>query len=576
MGGLIIASVAALIINLIFALPEMISRLRARRSSSPNSAQALGAQPSQFEPSSQQSGLSLALLPLTFLMTLLCVNVVSFGDNTLGGPNQIALLASAGVAALVALLVGKAAEELWEGIKRSVSDTLEAILILLVIGALAGTWMLSGVVPTMIDLGLRLMSPSYFLIATCALCALVSLASGSSWSTIATVGVALIGVGGALGFSPGVCAGAIISGAYFGDKMSPLSDTTNLAPAMAGGSLIPHIRAMVWTTAPAFIGALLIFGVMGLGASAEADSVKISAIQEGLRATFWIHPILLIVPLAVGVLIALRAPTLLTLTVGVLFGGVMAVIAQPDLIMKLAGEGGGLSSFKIVVASMSDQLALTDEESLIQALSAHDSLKSLSGVEHQALAKMICKLITAKGMAGMLGTVWLILCALAFGGVMERSGFLQQMSDALLRRVQSRAGLVTATAATSGFLNVTASDQYLAIVVPGRMYRERFAESGLAPEALSRTLEDAGTVTSVLVPWNTCGATQASVLGVATMAYLPYCFFNWLSPVITVLFAHLGWRQPLLSAIEDAQVEARHVDDNSEAEVERLGEDLAR
>jgi NhaC family Na+:H+ antiporter len=552
MSGLIIASVAALTLNLLVAAPA-IFRLRGA-SVDPEGASS--------EP--REASLSLAVLPLTLLMALLCVNVVSFGDETLSGPNQIALLISAGVAALIARGLGQDAEALWGGVKRSISDTLEAILILLVIGALAGTWMLSGVVPTMIDLGLQLMSPSYFLIATCALCALVSLASGSSWSTIATVGVALIGVGSALGFSPGLCAGAIISGAYFGDKMSPLSDTTNLAPAMAGGSLIPHIRAMLWTTAPAFAGALIIFGVMGLGTSAQVDSAKVTALQEGLRATLWIHPILLLVPVSVAALIALRAPTLVTLTAGVLLGGLAAALAQPDLLSKLAGESGALGMFKVITSSMSMSLGLTNEAELSQALASSEAFQSLSVDDRAALIKMLYgKLLTGKGMAGMLGTVWLIICALTFGGVMERSGFLAQISRALLSRVQRRAGLVTATATTSVFLNVTASDQYLAIVVPGRMYQQRFADAGLAPEALSRTLEDAGTVTSVLVPWNTCGATQASVLGVATVAYLPYCFFNWLSPIITILFAQLGWRQPLLAsaqvALSDQGDETREV-----------------
>ena len=470
----------------------------------------------------REISLIITALPLTTLMCLLCVNVAIFGDGTLGGPNQLALLLSAGVATLLARAHGVSGEALLSGVKRSVSDTLEALFILLLIGALAGTWMLSGVVPAMIDYGLVIMSPSYFLIATCALCALVSLASGSSWSTIATVGVALMSVGQALGFSPGLCAGAIISGAYFGDKLSPLSDTTNLAPAMAGGSLIPHIRAMLWTTTPAFIGALIIFGALGLGANQAVDTAKITSIQSGLREHVWIHPILFIVPVSVGGLIAKRAPTLATLAFGTIFGGVVAVFAQPALIEQLAGQGGLIGGFKAVMMAMSSKIQLPASDPTVSDL------------------------LSAKGMQGMLGTVWLILCALAFGGVMERSGFLEVISRALLRKVTTDRGLVGATTATSVFLNVTASDQYLAIVVPGRMYRQSYEERGLAPEALSRTLEDAGTVTSVLIPWNTCGAAQASVLGVATLAYAPFCFFNILSPLMTILFAVMGWRQPRL------------------------------
>lgn len=480
----------------------------------------------------QPCPLSVATLPLTVLMALLCINVALFGDGTLGGPNQLALLLSAGVAALLARSRGIEGSELWGGVKRSVSDTLEALMILLLIGALAGTWMLSGVVPAMIDYGLIIMSPSYFLVATCTLCALVSLASGSSWSTVATVGVALMSVGQALGFSPGLCAGAIISGAYFGDKLSPLSDTTNLAPAMAGGALIPHIKSMLWTTTPAFVGALLIFGIMGLGASDTVDTAKIESIHSGLRANVWIHPVLFVVPISVGIMIARRSSTLATLAFGALFGGFVAIFAQPTLIEHLAGQGGFIGGFKAVMMAMSSKIQLPASDPTVSDL------------------------LTAKGMEGMLGTVWLILCALAFGGVMERSRFLEVISAALLRRVNSDGGLVGATTATSVFLNVTASDQYLAIVVPGRMYRERFKERGLAPEALSRTLEDAGTVTSVLVPWNTCGAAQASVLGVATWAYAPFCFFNILSPLMTLLFAMMGWKQARLSFKETAEAKS--------------------
>lgn len=472
--------------------------------------------------SPERSPLSLAVLPITLLMALLCINVVCFGDATLEGPNQLALLGSAGLATLLARKVGYHADTLWGGVRQAIGDTLEAIFILLLIGALAGTWMLSGVVPAMINYGLMIMSPAYFLFASCALCALVSLASGSSWSTIATVGVALLGIGQALGFSPGLSAGAIISGAYFGDKMSPLSDTTNLAPAMAGGSLIPHIRAMFWTTGPTMAITLVIFALLGLGASGEVDSARVEALQQGLQAHVWIHPILFVVPALVGFLIYKRIPTLLTLVLGTLLGGVIAVVAQPALIEHVGGSAGMAGSFKAVVLSMSGKITLPADDPIIQ------------------------KLLSSKGMFGMLTTVWLTLCALAFGGVMESSGFLNQITNTLLRRVQSNKGLVTATASTSVFLNVTASDQYLAIVVPGRMYRPRFEENGLAPEALSRTLEDAGTVTSVLVPWNTCGATQSAVLGVATLTYLPFCFFNLLSPLMTVLFAWMGWRQPLL------------------------------
>ena len=502
---LITLSVLAFIGNSIIGLPQLLRPV---------------------DQSTYRVSLSIAAWPLSFLMMLLCVNVVVFGDDTLGGPNQLALLAAAGLGALIAQRCGQSGQDLWEGIKKSLGDTLEAIFILLLIGSLAGTWMLSGVVPAMIDYGLLILSPSYFLVATCLLCALVSLASGSSWSTVATVGIALLGVGQALGFSPGLCAGAIISGAYFGDKMSPLSDTTNLAPAMVGGSLIPHIRAMLWTTTPAFLIALIIFTVLGLGGSGTVDAERITLLRQGLREHIWIHPVLFVVPLLVAVLIAKRVSTLTTLTVGILSAGLLASFVQPQLVTHVGGESGITGAFKAVVKSMSGEMSLPASD------------------------PMLHKLLTSKGMYGMLNTIWLIICALAFGGIMERSGFLKVISASLLKKVQHDRGLVTAAASTSIFLNVTASDQYLAIVVPGKMYRERFEQNGLAPEALSRTLEDAGTVTSVLIPWNTCGATQSAVLGVATMTYLPFCFFNLLSPLMTFIFAFLGWRQPRISSTQ--------------------------
>jgi Na+:H+ antiporter, NhaC family len=467
--------------------------------------------------------LATAALPLSFLMLLLCWNVHFYGNNTLGGANQVALLLSALLAGVLGRRLGVAVSDQVEGVKRAIGDTVEAILILLLIGSLAGTWMLSGVVPAMIDYGLSLMAPSYFLVASCLLCAFVSLASGSSWSTVATVGVALMGVGQALGFEPALCAGAIISGAYFGDKLSPLSDTTNLAPAMAGGSLIPHIKAMLWTTVPSMTLCVLIFILFGLNAKSGVDLERIESIQAGLRSVVWIHPVLFLVPISVIVLIIRRVPTLPTLAFGALIGGVMALWAQPELIAQVGGATGFKGGFIAVMNALTTKTSISSPDPTVSAL------------------------LTAKGMEGMMGTIWLVLCALTFGGVMEKCGFLRLISQEILKKVRSDRGLVGATVGSCLFLNVTASDQYLAIVVPGRMYREVYTARGLAPEALSRTLEDAGTVTSVLIPWNTCGAMQASVLGVATFAYAPYCFFNWISPLMTLLFAYLSFRQPKMN-----------------------------
>lgn len=461
-----------------------------------------------------------ATLPLSALMCFLCLNVACFGDATLGGPNQLALLAAAGVAMALGAREGVRVEESLSGVRRAVSDTLEPLLILLLIGALSGTWLLSGVVPAMIDYGLALLAPSYFLVAACALCALVSLASGSSWSTVATVGVALMGVGQTLGFSPALCAGAIISGAYFGDKMSPLSDTTNLAPAMAGGELFAHIRAMTHTTLPTFTLTLLAFIALGLGGSGEVDLSRVVEVRAALRAAVWVHPSLFVVPALVAWMIYRRLPTLPTLAAGALFGGVVALWAQPELVARVGGGEGVRAGFMGVMSALSHKIELGSAD------------------------PMVAELLKSKGMEGMLGTVWLILCALVFGGVMERVGALERISAALLSLARTDRDLVLTTGATSLFLNATASDQYLAIVVPGRMYSEVYRARGLAPEALSRTLEDCATVTSVLIPWNTCGAMQASVLGVATLAYAPFCVFCWLSPLMTALFAVMGWRQP--------------------------------
>jgi NhaC family Na+:H+ antiporter len=461
-----------------------------------------------------------ATLPLSALMCFLCLNVACFGDSALSGPNQIALLTAAALAIALGAREGVSVQEALGGVRRAVSDTLEPLLILLLIGALSGTWLLSGVVPALIDYGLALLAPSYFLVAACALCSLVSLASGSSWSTVATVGVALMGVGQTLGLSPALCAGAIISGAYFGDKMSPISDTTNLAPAMAGGELFAHIRAMIHTTLPTFTLTLLAFIALGLNASSAVDLSRISEVRAALRAAVWIHPSLFIVPALVAWMISRRLPTLPTLAAGAVFGGIVALWAQPELVARVGGGEGGRAAFTGVMRALSHKVELGSSD------------------------PMVAELLTSKGMEGMLGTVWLILCALVFGGVMERVGALERISGALMRLARTDRDLVLTTGATSIFLNATASDQYLAIVVPGRMYRDVYRARGLAPEALSRTLEDCATVTSVLVPWNTCGAMQASVLGVATLAYAPFCVFCWLSPLMTALFAVMGWRQP--------------------------------
>ncbi|MBS9522942.1 Na+/H+ antiporter NhaC [Litoribacter alkaliphilus] len=468
----------------------------------------------------KQPSLLEALFPIAFLIVLLVINIGIFGTDGLSGSNQMVLVISSAVAALVAVFRLKIQwETLQDGIVKSISAAMSSILILLLIGSLAGTWMLSGIVPAMIYYGLQILNPTIFLIAACIVSAIVSIATGSSWTTVATVGVALLGIGRALGFEEGLIAGAIISGAYFGDKMSPLSDTTNLAPAMAGTDLFTHIRHMAKTTVPSIIIALIIFGVIGWMSSAEGSVKQVKQISEVILERFQISGWLFIVPGVVLLMILKKVPAVPALLTGALLGGVFAIIFQPDIIVALAEEpdkGFAYQAFKSVMMALYGEISVVTSNEVVNEL-----------------------LITG-GMAGMLNTIWLIICAMIFGGIMEESGMLKVIAEAVIRKVHSLGSLIASTAGTCMFFNVTTSDQYLAILVPGRMYADIYKKRGLKGENLSRTLEDCATVTSVLVPWNTCGATQASVLGVATLTYLPYCFFNIISPFMTILFGYLN------------------------------------
>ncbi|EAZ79105.1 Na+/H+ antiporter NhaC [Algoriphagus machipongonensis] len=459
-----------------------------------------------------------ALIPLIFLIVLLVLNIRVFGTDGLSGSNQIVLILSATVAALVAIFrLGFNWETLQDGIVKSISSAMSSILILFLIGALAGTWMLSGVVPAMIYYGLQVLNPTIFLVAACFVSAVVSVATGSSWTTVATVGVALLGIGKALGFDEGIIAGSIISGAYFGDKMSPLSDTTNLAPAMAGTDLFTHIRHMAKTTVPSIIIALLMFIVIGFNYETNGSVNDVKAISEVILEKFNVSGWLFLVPIIVLTMIIKQVPAIPALLAGALLGGVFALIFQPEIISTIAAEDASYAyqSFKAVMMSMYGEISIVTSNDVVNEL-----------------------LITG-GMAGMLNTIWLIVCAMVFGGIMEESGMLRVLAEAIIRKVHRVGSLIASTAATCMFFNITTSDQYLAILVPGRMYADVYRKRGLKPENLSRTLEDSATVTSVLVPWNTCGATQASVLGVATLTYAPYCFFNIISPIMTILFGYL-------------------------------------
>ena len=461
-----------------------------------------------------------ALLPIIFLIALLSFNVYLYGDDSLGGANQLALLLSAAFATIMGLKSGTSWKSILKGVSNSIASTTPAIIILLLIGSLAGTWLISGIVPTMIYYGLQILNPKIFLVAAAIICAIVSLASGSSWSTIATVGIALLGIGNALDISNGLTAGAIISGAYFGDKLSPLSDTTNLAPAMAGTDLFTHIRYMMYTTIPSFVISLLIFLFIGLSMDNTQNSDDITNLLMAIESSFNISPWLFLVPVIVLLLIMKKVPALPALFAGTLLGGIFAIIFQPHLIIELSGIDSNFFQASYV--------------SIINAMGSETSINTSN--------EMINDLLSSGGMYGMLNTIWLIICAMCFGGVMEASGALKKISQSIIQYAESTGSVIATTACTCLFFNVTASDQYLSIVVPGRMYADTFKDKGLAPENLSRTLEDSGTVTSVLVPWNTCGATQSAVLGVATMTYLPFCFFNIISPLMTILYGYLGFK----------------------------------
>ena len=461
-----------------------------------------------------------ALLPIIFLIALLSFNVYLYGDDSLGGANQLALLLSAAFATIMGLKSGTSWKSILKGVSNSIASTTPAIIILLLIGSLAGTWLISGIVPTMIYYGLQILNPKIFLVAAAIICAIVSLASGSSWSTIATVGIALLGIGNALDISNGLTAGAIISGAYFGDKMSPLSDTTNLAPAMAGTDLFTHIRYMMYTTIPSFVISLLIFLFIGLSMDNTQNSDDITNLLMAIESSFNISPWLFLVPVFILLLIMKKVPALPALFAGTLLGGIFAIIFQPHLIIELSGIDSNFFQASYV--------------SIINAMGSETSINTSN--------EMINDLLSSGGMYGMLNTIWLIICAMCFGGVMEASGALKKISQSIIQYAESTGSVIATTACTCLFFNVTASDQYLSIVVPGRMYADTFKDKGLAPENLSRTLEDSGTVTSVLVPWNTCGATQSAVLGVATMTYLPFCFFNIISPLMTILYGYLGFK----------------------------------
>jgi NhaC family Na+:H+ antiporter len=459
-----------------------------------------------------------ALIPLITLIILLSLSVGLYGSDSSYGPNQIALFLASGVGIIIGLKNGHRWVDLEKAMIHGISLSLGAVLILLAVGSLIGTWLLSGTVPSLIYFGLQILDPAWFYAATCLICAFVSLAIGSSWTTAATIGVALLGVATGLGMSVVITAGAIISGAYFGDKLSPLSDTTNLAPAMAGADLFDHIRHMLWTTIPSFLLALLIFIILGQQSDGHADTAKISLITNELKAKFHISLWMLLPMVLLMAMAAKKVAAFPTVAIGALVGVLWALIFQQPLLssMQDAGLSTVAGQLKIIWSTL------------------HGGFVFQSGLSE------LDKLLSGGGMAKMMNTVWLIISAMVFGAVLEYTGLLARFVQAILAKAKSTGSLITSTILTCIATNILTADQYMAIVMPGRMYKEEYARRGLAPVNLSRTLEDGGTITSPLVPWNTCGAYMQGVLNVSPLDYIFYAFFNLINPVLAIVYAYLG------------------------------------
>ena len=457
--------------------------------------------------------LILACVPLVLLVALISIVVSIFGDETLSGASQISLIVATAVCVSIGLLRKTIT---WADFEKALADKIGGvsggIIILLLIGALGGSWMVGGIVPTLIYYGMQIMSPQWFLVSACIICALVSVITGSSWTTIATIGIALMGIGQALGFHPGWAAGAIISGAYFGDKISPLSDTTVLASSTAGTPLFTHIRYMLYTTVPTFLITLAIFTIEGLG-HAPAATEHVQMVQQTLQQTFYISPMLLMVPVCTGLLIAMRLPSMVVLFLATLMGALTAAFTQGNLLDVIAG---------------------TDLEGFSQRI--RGALIVVYGKTNlDTGVPELNDLVATRGMAGMLDTIWLIICAMLFGAAMTASGMLDTIMKALIRLVKGVVSLVATTAFTGVFLNIVSADQYLSIILSATMFGPTYKRYGLEPRLLSRTCEDSATVCSVLIPWNTCGMTQSHVLGVSTLIYAPFCFFCYLSPLMTMV-----------------------------------------
>ena len=465
-----------------------------------------------------------SLSPVFILIILLAYNVSIYGDDAMSGSNQFILLLGAAIACVLGLNKGILFTSMIDAVSKNLKSITGAILILLFVGALAGTWLLSGIIPSMIYYGLQILHPSVFLPSCLIICAIISVSTGSSWTTSATVGIALIGIGKAIDIPEGMVAGAVISGAYFGDKLSPLSDTTNLAPAVSGSDLFTHIKYLTITTIPTVIITLIVLSIINLFIVSSGPTDH-QTLLNTISNTFNISPLLFIVPLIVIFMIFKKTPPLIALFTGTILGGIFAVVFQPSIINGITGESVLTfnGAYQTVLNSMTIETSIDSGDPVLNDL------------------------FNSGGMKGMLNTIWLVICAMVFGGIMESIGALKKISSSLLKLGKSTFSIFASTVGSCLAINLTASDQYLSIVIPGKMFSNAYKEKGLAPENLSRTLEDSGTVTSVLIPWNTCGAYQSSILGVSVADYFIYAIFNWLSPFMTLLIAAFNVKIKLLT-----------------------------
>lgn len=461
----------------------------------------------------------LSLIPILILVAMLAVTIHLFGSDALAGGSQVCLLTASAICVLIGMGGYKRTwKDFEDAIVKNITGVATALLILLLIGALSGAWMVCGVVPTLIYYGIQIIDPNFFLVSTCVICSIVSVMTGSSWTTIATIGIALLGIGKALGFEEGWIAGAIVSGAYFGDKVSPLSDTTVLASSTVGTPLFTHIKYLLLTTVPSMLITLIIFTIAGLSYDAPSG-IQITEFTQALGDKFHISIWLMIVPVATAILIAKRVPSIITLFLSTMLAIVFAFIFQPELLLEVSGSGEGVMS--LIKGGMNTLFGSTS----LDAGNAE-----------------INDLISTRGMSGMMDTIWLIICAMCFGGAMTAGGMLASITSVFVRFTKRCVSLVSSTVATGLFMNLTTADQYISIILTGNMFKDIYKKNGYDSRLLGRTVEDSVTVTSPLIPWNSCGMTQSTVLGVSTFVYFPYCFFNYISPLMSIIMAAIGYK----------------------------------